>query len=236
MSRSRSHTNSLFHCLSGAYALSSPGAPNRLGDVLHRLMYRVVALGGGRIQARLLRRMFDLHHREPDRWSYETSSYDRERFTAVLRGIGPGPYERVLEVGCSEGVFTRALASDDRVGAVTAADVSLRALETARRRCEGLSNVSFVSGSVVNEAPPGPFDLIICSEMLYYVGGRRAAVARELVKRLAPGGILVLEHVHPESGRLHASFIHSAGLEVLERTVVRHSIRPFEVLALRRPA
>ena len=88
MSRSRSHTNSLFHCLSGAYALSSPGAPNRLGDVLHRLMYRVVALGGGRIQARLLRRMFDLHHREPDRWSYETSSYDRERFTAVLRGIG----------------------------------------------------------------------------------------------------------------------------------------------------
>jgi len=85
MSRSRSHTNSLFHCLSGAYALSSPGAPNRLGDVLHRLMYRVVALGGGRIQARLLRRMFDLHHREPDRWSYETSSYERERFAAVLR-------------------------------------------------------------------------------------------------------------------------------------------------------
>ena len=146
-------------------------------------MYRVVALGGGRIQARLLRRMFDLHHREPDRWSYETSSYDRERFTAVLRGIGPGPYERVLEVGCSEGVFTRALASDDRVGAVTAADVSLRALETARRRCEGLSNVSFVSGSVVNEAPPGPFDLIICSEVLYYVGGRRAAVAAPVMGR-----------------------------------------------------
>ena len=90
MSRSRSHTNSLFHCLSGAYALSSPGAPNRLGDVLHRLMYRVVALGGERIQARLLRRMFDLHHREPDRWSYETSSYDRERGRPSRRGDGGG--------------------------------------------------------------------------------------------------------------------------------------------------
>ena len=199
-------------------------------------MYRVVALGGGRIQARLLRRMFDFHHREPDRWSYETSPYERERFAAVLKGIGPGPHERVLEVGCSEGVFTRALAADDRVGTVTAADVSPRALETARRRCEGQSNVSFVSGSIVNAAPPGPFDLIICSEVLYYVGGRRAAVARELAQRLAPGGIMVLQHVHPESGRLHAPFIHSAGLEVLERTVVRHALRPFEVLALRRPA
>ena len=199
-------------------------------------MYRVVALGGGRIQARLLRRMFDFHHREPDRWSYETSPYERERFAAVLKGIGPGPHERVLEVGCSEGVFTRALAADDRVGTVTAAAVSPRALETARRRCEGQSNVSFVSGSIVNAAPPGPFDLIICSEVLYYVGGRRAAVARELAQRLAPGGIMVLEHVHPESGRLHAPFIHSAGLEVLERTVVRHALRPFEVLALRRPA
>jgi 2-polyprenyl-3-methyl-5-hydroxy-6-metoxy-1,4-benzoquinol methylase len=180
--------------------------------------------------------MFDFHHREPDRWSYETSPYERERFAAVLKGIGPGPHERVLEVGCSEGVFTRALAADDRVGTVTAADVSPRALETARRRCEGQSNVSFVSGSIVNAAPPGPFDLIICSEVLYYVGGRRAAVARELAQRLAPGGIMVLEHVHPESGRLHAPFIHSAGLEVLERTVVRHALRPFEVLALRRPA
>ena len=106
-------------------------APPLLGDGLHRLMYRLVALGGGRIQAGLLRHIFDLHHREPDRWSYETSPYERERLAAVLGAIGPGPYERVLEVGCSEGVFTLVLASDDRVGTVTAADVSPRALETA---------------------------------------------------------------------------------------------------------
>ena len=86
-------------------------------------MYSLVALGGVWVQGGLLRRMFDLHHRKPDRWSYETSTYDRERFAAVLRAIGPGRHKRVLEVGCSEGVFTRALASDDRVGTVTAADV-----------------------------------------------------------------------------------------------------------------
>ena len=198
-------------------------------------MYSLVALGGVWVQGGLLRRMFDLHHRKPDRWSYETSTYDRERFAAVLRAIGPGRHKRVLEVGCSEGVFTRALASDDRVGTVTAADVSPRALATARRRCEGLSNVSFVAGSVVNSAPPGPFDLIVCSEVLYYVGGRRRLLAHELAGRLTLGGTLVLEHPHPESGRLHAAFIHSAGLEVQERTVVAHGVRPFEVLTLRRP-
>lgn len=67
------------------------------------------------------------------------------------------------------------------------------------------------------------------------MGGRRRAVARELAQRLAPGGIMVLEHVHPESGGPHHAFI-QAGLEVHERTVVPHAIRPFEVLTLRRPA
>ena len=215
---------------------SSPDAPHLLGDGLHRLMYRLVALGGGRIQAGLLRHIFDLHHREPDRWSYETSPYERERLAAVLGAIGPGPYERVLEVGCSEGVFTLVLASDDRVGTVTAADVSPRALETARRRCEGLSNVSFVAGSIVNDAPPGPFDLIVCSEVLYYVGGQRRLLAREFAGRLGLGGTLVLEHPHPESRHLHTAFIHSAGLEVQQRAVVPHGVRPFEVLTLRRPA
>ncbi len=114
-----------------------------------------------RVQEGVLRRIFDLHHRKPNRWSYETSPYERERCAAILRAIGPGWHERVLEVGCSEGVFIRALASDDRVGTGTAADVSPRALETARRRCEGLSNISFVAGSVVNAASPGPFDLIV---------------------------------------------------------------------------
>jgi hypothetical protein len=46
---------------------------------------------------------------------------------------------------------------------------------------------------------------------------------------------MVLEHVHPESGGPHHAFI-QAGLEVHDRTVVPHAIRPFEVLTLRRPA
>ena len=62
------------------------------------------------------------------------------------------------------------------------------------------------------------------------------ASPKKLARRLAPAGMLVLEHVHPESGRLHDAFMHSAGLEVQERTVVHHAIRPFEVLTLQRPA
>ena len=88
----------------------------------------------------------------------------------------------------------------------------------------------------MNAAPKGPFDLIVCSEVLYYIGGQVGDAARELTARLAPGGTLVLEHPYPESGSLHKAFLDHAGLEVQERTVAPHSIRPFEVLTLRRHA
>ena len=45
---------------------------------------------------------------------------------------------------------------------------------------------------------PGLFDLIVCSEILYYVGNRfaLAAVARKLADALKPGGHLLMAHAN----------------------------------------
>ena len=71
------------------------------------------------------------------------------------------------------------------------------------------------------------------------MGGRAGELARELARRLASQGLLVLEHVHPESGRLHDAFVHAAGLEVLERTVVptrfvpsKKEVSPFTLVGI----
>ena len=74
-------------------------------------------------------------------------------------------YKRVFEPGCSIGVLTRMLA--ERAESVVASDVSLAALETARR--SGLpGNVQLDQAVIPHQWPPGRFDLIVFSELGYY--------------------------------------------------------------------
>lgn len=98
-----------------------------------------------------------------------------------------------LEIGCSIGVLTRMLAS--RCDRVLALDVAETALAAARDRCAGLDGVAFHRMVVPGDWPPGHFDLILLSEVVYYLD--RDAVAR-LIQRLrqavAPGGDVMLVH------------------------------------------
>lgn len=69
-------------------------------------------------------------------------------------------------------------------------DVSDIALDQARQRCPG---VSFAKMDLRLEWPAEQFDLILFSEVLYYLGldGIRL-VARHTVEDLAPGGVVGL--------------------------------------------
>lgn len=129
-----------------------------------------------------------------DPWSYH-SRYEQEKYRQTL-ALLPERVERALELGCAEGVFTELLAP--RVEALTAIDISPRALARARRRCAHLPHVAFGQLDLFEEPLPGRFDLIVCSELLYYAPGRAtlARVARALADGLAPGGHLVAAHAH----------------------------------------
>jgi len=217
-----------------------PAAPRppepayRLRDRAERLGVLVVSLLGPRVQRAFLRRVFDRRHRGGDPWSYEASPYEQGRMRAALDAAGAGPFPRCLEVGCSEGVFTRLLGADPRVGQVTALDVSATAAAAAARRCADLRHVQVGCGDALSSDLGGPHDLIFCMEILYYLGATRGRAARRLVGALAPGGRIVLVHPHPEAAALHRPFALEPRVRVVSRTVAEHPIRPFEVLVLER--
>jgi peptidoglycan/xylan/chitin deacetylase (PgdA/CDA1 family)/SAM-dependent methyltransferase/GT2 family glycosyltransferase len=136
-----------------------------------------------------------LFARRADPWRYE-SRYEREKYEQTLGLLPRRPIRRALEIGCAEGHFTVRLAP--RVDLLVAADISRIALERAAARCRGLAGVSFLPLDVATEAPPGLFDLIVCSEVLYYVGGREEleACTGRLAEALEPGGHLLSAHAN----------------------------------------
>ena len=129
-----------------------------------------------------------LYARDPDPWRFATSDYERDKYAATLAALPPRRFANGFEIGCSIGVLTRQLA--DRCDALLGVDVSDIALDQARERCPG---VTFANMDLRSQWPAGQFDLILYSEVLYYLGldGIRG-VARHTVESLAPGGVVGL--------------------------------------------
>jgi len=102
-----------------------------------------------------------------DPWDYRTSAYEREKYADTMAALPARPIGSALELGCSIGVFTTQLAACCKQ--VLALDFAPRALALARERVGELENVQLLQASFPEQAPPGPWDLVLCSEILYYL-------------------------------------------------------------------
>ncbi len=104
-----------------------------------------------------------------------------------------GVFANALEIGCAEGHFTLRLAS--RIGNLTAVDISTRALTRAKERCSKLGNVTFQRLDLNTSVVAGLFDLVVCSELLYYIRDQdlRAAIER-ILGHVRPGGFFLTTH------------------------------------------
>lgn len=129
----------------------------------------------------------------PDPWSYETSDYEQAKYQQTLEACGPGPFTTALELGCSIGVFTGLLAP--RCRRLVAIDGSAAALSRARRRLLAQPGVELVEGRIPEAIPDADYDLIVASEILYYLDQAELddALAR-CASALVPGGRLVAVH------------------------------------------
>lgn len=108
-----------------------------------------------------------------DPWNYTASMYERDRLRFILQQISQYPHERVLEVGCAEGIFTAEL--EKLAGEVVAIDVSPTALSRAKKRC---SDATFVHSSLQDYTASRKFDLVICAETLYYMNDVEEAISK----------------------------------------------------------
>jgi len=129
-----------------------------------------------------------------DPWDY-TSAYEQHKYEQTL-SLVPAEVRLALELACGEGHFTEQLSA--RAEWLIASDVARTALAPARERCAHLRNVEFRVLDVFRQQLPGPQDLIVCSEVLYFAGDRvtldRAAV--RIHDALRDGGHLVTAHFH----------------------------------------
>ncbi|MDH3924681.1 MAG: polysaccharide deacetylase family protein [Xanthomonadales bacterium] len=130
-----------------------------------------------------------------DPWNY-TSEYEKQKYQHTLDTIPDISPSRVLELGCAEGHFTKMLSAI--ADNVTAVDISERALNRARERCAGLGNVKFEQHDISEGVYPGEFDLVVCSEILYYLRDRYAveAFASAVKSALPLGGFLLMTHAN----------------------------------------
>ena len=134
-----------------------------------------------------------LYRRRRDPWGYESRREEQDKYQRTLAVLDKPRYSRALEVGCSIGVFTKMLAQ--RCDHLIALEPSPSALAVARDRLLGSTNVEFVGGAVPEALPGGPFDLVVCSEVLYYLSeGLLVEVVEDLQRRLMPGATLIAVH------------------------------------------
>lgn len=137
-----------------------------------------------------------LYGKENDPWNFEGSAYERAKYRRTLETIPDKPYRSALEIGCSIGVFTRLLAP--RCQRLLAVDISEKPIARAKERLQGNDNVHFMVAEVPQTFPTGTFDLIVMSEVAYYLS---ASELHETLQRidssLLANGIFAAVHWRP---------------------------------------
>jgi len=116
-----------------------------------------------------------------------------------IAALPPQRFASAFEIGCSIGVKTRFLAA--RCDRLLAADFAEAALVQARQRCADLAHVSFERMQIPRDWPSGTFDLIVMSDVLYYLAPaeiRRTAEA--CWQSLVPDGLVLLENFRQPTG------------------------------------
>jgi LmbE family N-acetylglucosaminyl deacetylase/SAM-dependent methyltransferase len=132
-----------------------------------------------------------LYERHDDPWEFESRWYERRKRAITVASLPSERYGRALEIGCSIGVLSAALAEhcDD----LLAVDLSRAAIETARSR--DIENARFEVMDVAAGLPDGTFDLIVLSEVGYYlVLDDLTALLAQVTEHLSEGGVLVACH------------------------------------------
>ena len=183
------------------------------------------------MRERLGREYFDeLYARSRDPWGFETSEYERNKYERTLSVLAQRRYRRALEVGCSIGVFTAMLAP--LCDELLAVDVSEAAVTVARQRLAGSPNVRLELRSMPEEAPQGPFDLVVASEVMYYwPEDVMLSALRRFEEVLAPGGSLLAVHWRKETKTypLQGDEVHDLLLGhtrlAITTTIVEHEYR-----------
>nr|WP_184905390.1 bifunctional PIG-L family deacetylase/class I SAM-dependent methyltransferase [Amycolatopsis umgeniensis] len=139
---------------------------------------------------------FETLYREPDPWTMD-SWYERRKRTVALAALPRERYGVAVEPACGTGALTVELAT--RCEKVLAFDPVPAALSAARERASHLSTVDLSTGELPGDLT-GPADLVVLSEILYYLSeADLTATLDRTVAALRPGGQVLAVHWRPQA-------------------------------------
>jgi len=176
----------------------------------------------------------ELYQKKPDPWNYENYEFEKEKYQKTLKAI-PREVQTIWEIGCSEGIFTQLLL--DKGKEVFGVDISETALLRARERLKDYGDkIQFQKLDITWEDINGTFDLILASEILYYLGGKNVLLPLEekFYRHLRAGGYLLLCHFYPSGKIIHDIFRENNRFKEIFEEVTHHPHRDYIITLLQR--
>jgi SAM-dependent methyltransferase len=134
----------------------------------------------------------DLYDQHDDPWGFQNRWYERRKRQLTMAAVPGERYRSIFEPGCSIGVLTAELAT--RSDRVLAMDISAKALARARDRVP--PTVELCQGAVPGAWPAGTFDLVVLSEVGYYLDSTDCQRMAELAVTSAHD-LVAVHWLHP---------------------------------------
>jgi cyclopropane fatty-acyl-phospholipid synthase-like methyltransferase len=134
---------------------------------------------------------FEARYRaDADPWRTLTDPYELGKRRRTLAACGPGPFDSACELGAGLGVLTAELAP--RCSRLLALDAAPTAVAAAADRLAPFAHAEARVAVAPDDLPAERFDLIVASEVLYYLDADAlAATAAWAARALVAGGRLV---------------------------------------------
>ncbi len=146
-------------------------------------------------------RLDALYAETDDPWNFRTSAYEATKYAATRAALLRPHYVSALEVGCGNGELARRLAP--LCGHYIGVDAVESALDAARRAAPG---ASFVRGFLPCELPAGDHDLIVLSEILYFLDeASLKGLAAQIGRRWPAGEVLAVTWLGPSGNQLEGA-------------------------------
>jgi LmbE family N-acetylglucosaminyl deacetylase/SAM-dependent methyltransferase len=133
------------------------------------------------------------YRRSADPWGIGERWYEERKRALTLAMLPRRRYPTAFEPGCGTGRLTAELAL--RCDQLLATDISTHAVEVAHRFLDDVPNVTLRTMAVPVEWPDSTFELIVLSELGYYLGEDDFdELIRQARNTLRPGGTLIACH------------------------------------------
>ena len=179
-----------------------------------------------------------IYRSNPDPWAFASSPYEQAKYRQTMAALGDRHFTAGLEVGCSIGILTTLLAA--RCDTLLGLDLVEEPLQAARTRCANQPHVQFAQMQVPNQWPGRRFDLIVLSEVLYFLSERDIdRCAEHALRVLLPNPVVVMVNwlgstQDPTSGDAAAErFIAATSLQLEVKGQERHEGYRLDVLGER---